>query len=258
MPYSKLELTDRVAVVLGGTSGIGRAIALGFAEAGAHVIPVSRRARLVDETAREIESRGRKTLRISGDVDDRASLEAVCEKVLAEFQQVDILVNSAGRVKRTATLEVTEADWNAILNTNLTGTLRACQIFGSQMIQRGYGRIVNIASIASLVSLYEVAAYCASKAAVASLTRNLGTEWCQYGVNVNAIAPGVFPTPLNADMLEGTARAREYTIRIPMGRFGKVEELVGAAIFLASESASYITGEVIIIDGGLLASGVNS
>ena len=258
MAYSKLELIDRVAVVLGGTSGIGRAIALGFAEAGAHVVPVSRRAELVEETAREIESKGRRTLAIRGDVDDRASLETVCEKVLAEFGQVDILVNSAGWVKRTPTLEVTEAEWNAILNTNLTGTLRACQIFGGQMIKRGYGRIVNIASIASLISLYEVAAYCASKAAVANLTRSLGTEWCRYGVNVNAIAPGVFPTPLNATLLDGTARGREYTMRIPLGRFGKVEELVGAAIFLASESASYITGEIIVIDGGLLASGVNS
>ncbi|HEV8131534.1 MAG TPA: SDR family oxidoreductase [Acidobacteriota bacterium] len=258
MTYSKLELTDRVAVVLGGTSGIGRAIALGLAEARAHVIPVSRRAQLVDDAAREIESRERRSFRVTGDVDDRSSLETVCEKVLAEFGRLDILVNSAGWVKRTPTLEVMEADWNAILNTNLTGTLRACQIFGKQMIQRGYGRIVNIASIASFVGLFEVAAYCASKAAVANLTRNLGTEWCRFGVNVNAIAPGVFPTPLNAGLLEGTARGREYTMRIPMGRFGKVEELVGVAIFLASESASYITGQVIVVDGGLLASGVNS
>ncbi|HEY2930653.1 MAG TPA: glucose 1-dehydrogenase [Acidobacteriota bacterium] len=255
--YSKLSLTDKVAVVLGGTSGIGKAIALGFADAGASVVPASRRQEQVDATAADIEAKGRRTLRATGDVDDRASLQKLHDRVTTEFGRVDILVNSAGRTKRVPTLEMTEDDWNAILNTNLTGTLRSCQIFGKGMIARGYGRIINIGSLASFVSLHETSAYSASKAGVAMLTKSLGCEWCKYGVNVNAIAPGVFRTPLNTALLDGTERGREFKLRTPMGRFGQVEELVGAAIFLASESASYVTGEILVVDGGLLASGVN-
>jgi NAD(P)-dependent dehydrogenase (short-subunit alcohol dehydrogenase family) len=143
------------------------------------------------------------------------------------------------------------------METNLTGTLRACQIFGASMLRTGYGRIINIASLSSFVSFYEVAAYSASKAAVASLTRSLAVEWARKGVNVNAIAPGIFPTPMNVKLIQGTPRGGELILRTPMGRFGDAREIAGTAVFLASEAASFITGQVIAVDGGFLASGVN-
>jgi NAD(P)-dependent dehydrogenase (short-subunit alcohol dehydrogenase family) len=257
MSYSPLELSGKTAVVIGGTSGIGRAIAHGLAEAGADVVATSRGAERVEAVAREIEERGRRTLRVASDVSDRATLQRLLEVCVGAFGKVDILVNSAGRTKRGPTLDFSEEDWDAIIETNLTGTLRACRIFGRHMIERGYGRIINIASLSTFVALHEVAAYSASKAAVASLTKSLAVEWAQRGVNVNAIAPGVFRTQLNEKLLDETERGREFLLRTPMGRFGKVEELAGAAVFLASDAASFVTGEVLTVDGGFLASGVN-
>lgn len=257
MNLQHLTLESKVAVITGGTSGIGRALSLGFAEAGADVIATGRRQQQVDETAAEIESRGRKTLRLASDVCDRASLEQLLTAALASFGKVDILVNCAGRIKRAPTLTFTEKDWTDILDTNLTGTLRACQVFGKHMLERGYGRIINITSLNSFVALSEVAAYAASKAGVASLTRSLAVEWSKRGVSVNAIAPGVFRTDLNAELLDRTPRGQELLMRTPMGRFGKTEELVGAAIYLASDSASFVTGQTLVVDGGFLASGVN-
>lgn len=257
MSYSALELTGKTAVVIGGTSGIGRAIAHGLAEAGADVIPTSRRAEQVETVAVEIEALGQKSLRVVSDVSDRASLENVLQEAIAAFGKVDILVNSAGRTKRAPTLDFSEEDWNDILETNLTGTLRTCQVFGRHMLERGYGRIINIASLSTFVSLYEVAAYSASKAAVASLTKSLAVEWSSRGVCVNAIAPGVFRTALNEKLLDETDRGKEFQLRTPMRRFGKVEELAGAAIFLASDAAGFVSGEILVVDGGFLASGVN-
>jgi NAD(P)-dependent dehydrogenase (short-subunit alcohol dehydrogenase family) len=257
MSYAKLDLTGKTAVVIGGTSGIGRAIAHGLAEAGANVVSTSRRAEQVETTAAEIEERGRQTLRLTSDVSDRSSLENLLDECIKTFGKVDILVNSAGRTKRAPTVDFAEEDWNAIMETNLTGTLRACQVFGRHMLENGYGRIINIASLSTFVALYEVAAYAASKAAVASLTKSLAIEWSSGGVNVNAIAPGVFKTDLNRELLESTDRGKEFQTRTPMRRFGQVEELAGAAVFLSSDAASFVTGEVLVVDGGFLASGVN-
>jgi len=257
MSFAPLDLTGKVAVVIGGTSGIGRAIAHGLAEAGADVVATSRRVDQVEAAAKEIEGRGRRTLRLTSDVSDRPSLEQLLRRSASAFGKVDILVNSAGRTKRTPTLDVPESEWNDIMETNLTGVLRACQVFGRHMIERGYGRIVNIASLSSFVALHEVAAYAASKAAVASLTKSLAIEWARHGVCVNGIAPGVFRTPLNQKLLDETPRGQEFLMRTPMGRFGKVTELAGAAVFLASDAASFVTGEILVVDGGFLASGVN-
>jgi len=255
--FKLLELDGKTAVVIGGTSGIGRAIAHGLAEAGANVVCTSRRAEQVETTAKEIENLGKKTLRITSDVSDKNSLQTLLDECVTAFGKVDILVNSAGRTKRAPTVDFDETDWNDIIETNLTGTLRACQVFGKHFLENGYGRIINIASLSTFVSLFEVAAYSASKAAVASLTKSLAIEWAKNGVNVNAIAPGVFKTDLNRQLLESSERGREFQIRTPMGRFGKVEELAGAAVFLASDAASFVTGEVLVVDGGFLASGVN-
>jgi NAD(P)-dependent dehydrogenase (short-subunit alcohol dehydrogenase family) len=252
-----LDLAGKTAVVIGGTSGIGRAIAHGLAEAGADVVPSSRRTEQVEALAGEIEQRGRRALRLTSDVDDRPSLERLLAAALAAFGKVDILVNSAGRTRCAPTLDFPEEDWNQIIQTNLTGTLRACQVFGRHMIERRYGRIINIASVGTFRALYELAAYSASKAAVGSLTKSLAIEWAPYGVCVNAIMPGVFPTSLNQSLITGTPRGNEFLLRTPMKRFGKVEELAGAAVFLASDAAGFVTGEILRVDGGMLASGVN-
>jgi NAD(P)-dependent dehydrogenase (short-subunit alcohol dehydrogenase family) len=257
MTYAPLDLAGRTAVVVGGTTGIGRALSLGMAQAGADVVASARRPEEVNATAGEIEQLGRKTLRCTSDVTQRATLQALLDAVVGRFGKVDILVNCAGRTKRTPTLEVSEEEWSGILDTNLNGTFRACQVFGPHMLQRRYGRIINIASLSTFVALYETAAYNASKAAVGSLTKSLAVEWGSRGVCVNAIAPGVFRTNLNEKLLDGTERGREFLTRTPMKRFGKIEELAGACVFLASDAASFVNGEVLVVDGGFLASAVN-
>ena len=253
MTYKLFDLHGRIAVVTGGTTGLGYAITLGLAKAGADVVASSRRQEHVDRTAAEIERLGRRALRITSDVVDRPSLQALHDAVMKEFGRVDILVNAAGITFKSPAIDLKEADWRRVIDTNLTGTLRACQIFGAAMVAAGYGRIVNIASLSTFVGFHEVAAYSASKAAVGSLTRSLAVE----GVNVNAIAPGIVSTPLNAKLVQGTPRGEELLMRTPMGRFGRAEEMAGAAVFLASEASSFVTGQVIAVDGGFLASGVN-
>jgi NAD(P)-dependent dehydrogenase (short-subunit alcohol dehydrogenase family) len=257
MSASIFDLQGKTAVVIGGTTGIGHALSLGLADAGADVVASARRAEQVEQTASQIEAKGRKTLRRTSDVQDRASLEVLRDEVLKEFGKVDILVNCAGITKRGPTIDVAEEDWDRIIDVNLTGTMRGCQVFGKPMLSRGYGRIINIGSLSTYVGLFEVAAYSASKAAVGALTKVLAVEWSRQGVLVNAIAPGVFRTDLNASLLDSTERGREFKIRTPIGRFGKTEELVGAAVFLASDAASFVSGEIIVVDGGFLASGVN-
>jgi NAD(P)-dependent dehydrogenase (short-subunit alcohol dehydrogenase family) len=257
MNPAALSLQSKIAVVIGGTSGIGRAISLGLADAGAAVIASGKNKDKVDSVAAELEAKNCSTMRVTCDIASRASLEDLLQQVLQRFGAADILVNCAAKIRRAPTLTFPEDEWNHILDTNLTGTLRSCQVFGKHMLEKKYGRIINIASLNSFVSLSEVAAYAASKAAVVSLTRSLAVEWSKHGVLVNAIAPGVFHTELNAGLLDGTERGHELLMRTPMGRFGRVDEVAGAAVFLASDAASFITGQTLVIDGGFLASGVN-
>jgi NAD(P)-dependent dehydrogenase (short-subunit alcohol dehydrogenase family) len=249
-------LQGRVAVVVGGTSGIGRVLALGLADAGADVVATGRRKDLIGDVASAIESRGRRSLRQACDVEDVASLESLREACLAEFGHIDILIAAAGRTKRVASVDMTDADWNAIIDTNLNGVFRTCRVFAPPMLRQKSGRIITIGSLSSFVGLHEVAAYTASKAGVAGLTKALAVEWASSGVNVNAIAPGLFRTDLNKALLD-SPRGQEFLIRTPMKRFGQLEELVGAAVFLASPASAFVTGHVLAVDGGFLASGVN-
>lgn len=256
MASGLFDLTGRVAVVVGGTSGIGREIALGLADAGADVVATGRRREMVDAVTAEVVRRGRRTVSMCADVADVASLAALRDACLRDLGGIDILVAAAGVTKRVPTLEMADADWHRIIDTNLTGVMHACQVFGAPMVERKRGRVITIASLASFIGLHEVAAYTASKAGVAGLTRALAVEWAPHGVTVNAIAPGVFETDMNRDLLK-SGRGQEFLMRTPMKRFGKIEELVGAAVFLASDAGNFVTGQLIAVDGGFLASGVN-
>lgn len=258
MSANCLDLTGRVAVVFGGSSGLGRAIALGLAEHGAHVVPSARRRELLENVCAAIEARGRRTLVHACDVQKPDSIGELRERVLREFGKIDTLVYAAGATFRKPTLAVDSSEWDALFDTNLKGFLQVAQQFHPPLKTSGAGRIVAIASLGSYLAFHEAAAYCASKAAILSLVRSLACEWAPHNICVNAIAPGVFPTELNAHLLNGTDRGREILLRTPMHRFGNPGELVGAAVLLASPGASFITGQCIAVDGGYLASGVNS
>jgi len=250
------SLKNRVAVVLGGTSGIGQAIARGFAQAGAITIASSRDQARVNAMADEFDAMGAKTLRLTSDVRSRASLQTLCDETVLAYGQVDILMVAAGALKKTPAVDLTEEDWDRVVDINLNGTFRANQIFGRQMLKQGKGSIINTCSMTTFVSFGDVAAYAATKAGVHMLTKSLACEWATQGVRVNAIAPGVFRTPLNAKALDIPERLSAIVGRTPMARVGQVDELAGAAIYLASDASVFVTGQTIPVDGGFLAKGI--
>jgi NAD(P)-dependent dehydrogenase (short-subunit alcohol dehydrogenase family) len=256
MGQGLFDLSGKTTVVAGGTSGIGRTLALGLADAGADVVVVGRREDAVHETASAIEARGRRTLRLTADVTKRESLQAVHDMCVQHFGKVDVLVAAAGVTTKVSTLQMTDGDWRRVIDTNLTGTMNACQVFGARMVERKSGRIITVASLSSFLGFHEVAAYTASKSGVAGLTRALAVEWAPHGVTVNGIVPGVFRTGLNSHLLD-SGRGQELLMRTPMRRFGRLEELIGATVFLASDAAGFVTGQFLAVDGGFLASGVN-
>jgi NAD(P)-dependent dehydrogenase (short-subunit alcohol dehydrogenase family) len=233
------NLENRIAVVIGATSGLGKTLSEGLADHGATVIPTGRRAEL------------------PCDVSDRESVNHFRDAVLNKHGRIDILLNAAGQTLKTPVEDIPEQEWDRILNVTLTGTLRTCQAFYPALKASGRGRIINIASLSSYVAFTKVAAYCAAKTGILSLTRSLAVEWAKDGIAVNAIAPGVFPTDLNRKLIDGTPRGKELLMRTPMARFGNPEELIGLAVLLASDGASFLTGQCIAVDGGFLASGVN-
>jgi NAD(P)-dependent dehydrogenase (short-subunit alcohol dehydrogenase family) len=256
MTHSGFDLTGRLALVTGGTSGLGRAIAIGLAQAGATVVVGSRDERKVADTLTELSNLGTGHSGLRLDVADPASIEEAFQTVDAEREQLDILVNAAGVIHKKDPLEVSLEEWEQVLRVNLTGTFLCCQAAGRRMRAQGGGAIINIASLTSFVGFSEVTAYGASKAGVAQLTRSLANDWARYQIRVNAIAPGVFPTPFNRSLLSGTPRGEWLLRHTPMERFGEPEEIAGAAVYLASPAARYTTGEVLVVDGGFLTRGV--
>jgi NAD(P)-dependent dehydrogenase (short-subunit alcohol dehydrogenase family) len=250
------DLSGRTAVVVGGTSGIGRALAIGLAEAGANVVPTGRRLPLVQEVAAAVQRLGRRTLALTSDVADAASLTRLRDECIEEFGRVDIMLAVAGTTKKVATLDMDEADWSRVIETNLTGTLRACQVFGRHMVEQQYGRIVTIGSVLGSVGAAGRSGYAATKGAVAAMTRSIALEVAADGVTINCIAPGPVRTPMNADQ-HGTEadRAAEaaFTSSIPTGRWGSPDDVAHAVVGLLAPEAGWTTGSTVFVDGGYTA-----
>ena len=256
MSEDLFAVRGRTYVIPGGGSGLGLAVAQGLAAQGARVAIGSRDPAKVRGAVDAIVEQGGDCSGFSIDVGDPASVSAAIAEVHRTFGRIDGVVNAAGITKRVATMEMAFADWDAIIRTNLTGTFLVCQAAGRIMREHGGGAIVNIASLTSFMPFYEVGAYSASKGGVATLTQSLANDWAQHNIRVNAIAPGVFPTPLNRALIEGTPRGDFLKSHTPLGRFGDPKELVGTAVYLLSDAASYVTGAVIPVDGGFLTRGV--
>jgi NAD(P)-dependent dehydrogenase (short-subunit alcohol dehydrogenase family) len=254
MGLGMFQLIGKTAIVTGASRGIGKAIAKGFAVAGADLILVSRNFSALDELAREIQDLGRKALPVSTDIGNAVEIQKVIDDTLKVFPRIDILVNNAGisPILKKAE-EVTLTEWEEILRVNLTGTFLFCQAAGKVMIQQGAGKIINMVSVGAVVGFPRQIAYCATKGGILQLTKVLAIEWARYNIQVNAIGPAYLETELTKGMRESKVISEDLLQKTPMGRFGKPEEVVGAAIYLASDASSYVTGQTLFVDGGWLA-----
>lgn len=248
-----MNLKERTALVTGASRGIGQALALALAEAGADVICASTRRDGTGETADQVRRLGRRTWQVAADLSDRDALRQMLHEVDAEVGVVDILVNNAGTIRRHAAHAFPEEDWDFVLETNISALFLLCRHFGGRMIERGGGKIINVASLLSFQGGITVPAYAASKHGVAGLTKALANEWARHNVQVNAIAPGYIRTDNTQALQDDPARAEQIRARIPAGHWGEPADLGGAAVFLASEASRYVNGHVLVVDGGWMA-----
>jgi len=253
MKFPNFDLTGKVALVTGGSRGLGRGIALGLANAGADVAICGRNKETAKNTADEITELGRTGLAIKADVSIVSDINNMVEQVIDKFQRIDILVNSAGTNYRMTALEMTEERWDAIIDVNLKGTFFCCQAAGKIMIQQNKGKIINIGSLNSTIALPTVGPYGATKGGVHILTKALAIEWAPYNINVNCIGPGFYNTDLARPLFETPGWQEKLLDMIPMNRPGVPEDLMGMSVFLASEASDYVTGQTIFVDGGFLA-----
>jgi 2-deoxy-D-gluconate 3-dehydrogenase len=248
-PPGRFDLTDKTAIVTGAGRGLGQAIAAGFAEAGANLVLVTNRTS-AEETKARVEAFGRKARIVQVDVADRSKLPSIIDEAIESFGGVDILVNNAGIIRRTPAAQHAYSDWQEVLDVNLNAVFVLCQLAGALMIEQGQGKIINIASMLSFQGGINVPGYTASKHAVAGLTKALANEWAFKGVQVNAIAPGYMATDNTEALRNDPTRSRQILDRIPAGRWGSDEDLIGPAIFLASGASDYMNGHVLCVDGG--------
>lgn len=247
---SPFDLTGKAAIVTGANTGIGQAIAVALAGAGADVALAGRSR--ADETAARVEALGRRAVLIEADLGTTAPVQQVVDETLAALGRLDILINNAGIIRRADAADFSEADWDAVLDTNLKSLFFLCQAAGRQMLRQGSGKIVNIASLLSFQGGIRVPSYAAAKSGVAGLTKALANEWAGRGINVNAIAPGYIATNNTAALQADETRNRQILERIPAGRWGDPKDIAGAAVFLSSPAADYVNGHVLAVDGGWL------
>jgi 2-deoxy-D-gluconate 3-dehydrogenase len=253
MVLDRFRLDGKIALVTGATGGIGGAIAVALAEAGADVACHSRQAGGADRTIADVKALGRRGVSITGDMADDQSPKQIVADTIAEFGRLDILINNAGTIRRAPAVDFSEEDWATVVEVNLSSVFRMSQAAGRHMIERGSGKIVNIASLLSFQGGITVPAYTASKAGVAGVTKALANEWAKFDVNVNAIAPGYIATNNTAALQADETRNRQILERIPTGRWGRPEDLAGAAVFLSSAASDYVHGHILVVDGGWMA-----